>query len=334
MICSRHFVDEDFVTVSQDSNEYRQVKTSVLKNRRLKDLAVPSKFENCPSYLSKKVHVPRSVAATSSTRHEKEIQRQDEENEEFLMRDQVSSLDELETSIKEEKLPAGICIIRQEQVLMLTAFGQNSLLCPEISFGVIISEDMSFKMFCNQVPIPQTSIHHITRSEKIEQTSVALNIIAHLKNLSQGGDDESKAYVQFLLSALEEITRTCDSFDDDMRKKLEFSIEQMRLCLKKKESRRYSPSLLACAMMWNNTSSSLYKQMLSENILCLPTIRHLQNLSSSISMNTGLTENTVLYLKARAKNLNDYEKNVLLIDEIYTAQKIEYHNGKVTGYKD
>jgi len=76
-----------------------------MKNRRLKDLAVPSKFENCPSYLSKKVHVPRSVAATSSTRHEKEIQRQDEENEEFLMRDQVSSLDELETSIKEENFP-------------------------------------------------------------------------------------------------------------------------------------------------------------------------------------------------------------------------------------
>ena len=86
------------------------------------------------------------------------------------MRDQVSSLDELETSIKEEKLPAGICIIRQEQVLMLTAFGQNSLLCPEISFGVIISEDMSFKMFCNQVPIPQTS-YLFTTSQGLKKLS-------------------------------------------------------------------------------------------------------------------------------------------------------------------
>ena len=42
-------------------------------------------------------------------------------------------------------------------------------------------------------------------------------------------------------------------------------------------------------------------------------------------MENGVNEKTSNYLEARISNLSSYERNVVLIvDEIYTAQRVEY----------
>ena len=49
------------------------------------------------------------------------------------------------------------------------------------------------------------------------------------------------------------------------------------------KSRRYSQALLGMACMWNSSSSSLYKQILNEGVLSLPSLRTINRLSSALN---------------------------------------------------
>ena len=98
--------------------------------------------------------------------------------------------------------------------------------------------------------------------------------------------------------------------------KLLFLIEQLRLATISPYRRRYSPSLLACIFVWESSSPSLYKQILKENVLSVPSIRHLHSLSKTFCMDTGLTGNTHSFMVARIKQISEREQHVVLIDEI------------------
>ena len=59
---------------------------------------------------------------------------------------------------------------------------------------------------------------------------------------------------------------------------------------------------------------------------------YIQKLSSAISMDTGLTKQTLKYLEARAAKFNEREKiGVLLIDEVYVSSNCEFtrSNGRI-----
>lgn len=74
--------------------------------------------------------------------------------------------------------------------------------------------------------------------------------------------------------------------------------------------------------------------MVAENILTLPSQRHINRLSGSMTVGTGIPEATINYLKKRLENLNDRERLVaILIDEVYTARQVEYQGiDHVTGF--
>ena len=106
------------------------------------------------------------------------------------------------------------------------------------------------------------------------------------------------------------------SLDERITGKLLFLIEQLRLATISPYRRRYSPSLLACIFVWESSSPSLYKQILKENVLSVPSIRHLHSLSKTFCMDTGLTGNTHSFMVARIKQISEREQHVVLIDEI------------------
>ncbi|QQP37067.1 Uncharacterized protein FKW44_022373 [Caligus rogercresseyi] len=56
-------------------------------------------------------------------------------------------------------------------------------------------------------------------------------------------------------------------------------MEQLKLLKKKENARRYSPTLLAVACLWENTSPSLYRMILHDGFLTLPSSSHLNRLS-------------------------------------------------------
>ena len=80
---------------------------------------------------------------------------------------------------------------------------------------------------------------------------------------------------------------------------------------------------------------ALYKQIRQEGILILPTVRHLKNPTSAFSVESGMSEATIQYLKARIATLSEREKVVnLIIDEVYSSQRIEYSGGNFYGYEN
>ena len=61
--------------------------------------------------------------------------------------------------------------------------------------------------------------------------------------------------------------------------------------------RRYSPELLSICVLWENCSSNLSKQIRDGGVLTLPPVRYIKKLTSALNVDTGLTEQTVKYLK-------------------------------------
>ncbi|TRY71957.1 hypothetical protein TCAL_17149 [Tigriopus californicus] len=108
--------------------------------------------------------------------------------------------------------------------------------------------------------------------------------------------------------------------------------EQLELALVKPKSRQYSASLLASASMWQIASPALYKQFLSKRILSQSSLTTIKRLSFNLLLNVGLPVATKTYLKVRINNLNLFQRKAILIaDEIYTAQKVEFGGGKLFG---
>ena len=78
----------------------------------------------------------------------------------------------------------------------------------------------------------------------------------------------------------------------------------------------------------------IYINIRDENVLTLPSQRYIHQLTSAISVDTGLTDETLRYLEARVKKLNEREKiGALLIDEVYVAKRCEFtrNNGRIYG---
>ena len=80
--------------------------------------------------------------------------------------------------------------------------------------------------------------------------------------------------------------------------------------------------------MWKLNSSSLYNRL--SDVFILPSTRRLQQLSIDLNVDTRKVD--ITYLKQRTSDLTVCERTVvLLIDEVYTAQRVEYSNGSYVG---
>ena len=76
-ICSKHFEEGDFVYHTNDTNNRRKRKLQKekLQYRYVKKGAYPTKFPNCPSYLSKKKPAERPSLGSSDAREKISAQR-------------------------------------------------------------------------------------------------------------------------------------------------------------------------------------------------------------------------------------------------------------------
>ena len=96
-LCSRHFEPEDFIeySVDQQLRRKRRRVDLLLTRKRLKPGAVPSVFENFPDYYKCKDVTSRSGLALESSRHDKAVSLLNQQNEQFLQADRLTSFDGL-----------------------------------------------------------------------------------------------------------------------------------------------------------------------------------------------------------------------------------------------
>ena len=70
-------------------------------------------------------------------------------------------------------------------------------------------------------------------------------------------------------------------------------------------------------MGWLKTSPAMYRCLQIDSLFTLPTESYLKQLSSGFSLQSGLSQTAIQYLKTRTENLQTQEKAMaLIIDEV------------------
>ena len=221
-------------------------------------------------------------------------------------------------------------MVKCSTYLLLASFDlHDTSSVPYMKFGCTIDEDLAFTMFKKELQIPLNEVSHITDGEKIRRVSDVQNILVFLKNYDdKGKKSEIESFLSLMEKCIEEWQLT-----EKLKQKWLFNLEQLHLSISKKK--KYSQSTLSMAMNWQLTSPCLYRQILNEEMLSLPSSGYLKRLSSAFIVNTGFDQCALKYVEERTKDLSDRERYmVCIIDEIHTIQRVEYQGGKVFGLLD
>ena len=133
---------------------------------------------------------------------------------------------------------------------------------------------------------------HLRYLQALQVVERSACLIKSLKYLSKW-----KYYVVILI-CISRIKLICayENLENDVNlnicSKLQFIEEKLQLAFMNIKHRRYSTDLLFICFLRGNTSSSLYKQTRDERLLTIPSTRYIKKLTSALSVETGLTENT------------------------------------------
>ena len=199
---------------------------------------------------------------------------------------------------------------------------------PRLSASIIIETNLKIHVFVDGKKIKLTNLSHILENGTITRMSQVVNVMALVKNWAEDPK---------LIPSWVDITIDCMnnainfSNDTNLCRKLTFLLEQLQLYLRQPNGRRYSPSLLAFSYAILSSSSGAYKTLRDQDVICLPSLRKLQNITYNVEMPQ---KNDDQYLKLRMKSLSTHESHVsLIIDEIYVAKRVELAGnvGHVTG---
>lgn len=331
-LCSLHFNESDFITSRCDSNITRKRKNTSLRNRRqLKSDSIPSKFENVPSYMtnSSTTRVRNSVSHSDVRRKNQEMRLQIEVDN-FIDSDRVNSLNDIVNQLHScVNLPNGY--IYQTEVSDGDSIKLHLLFVtfepiPTIAISVTIFENLKFHAYVRAVKVHHSEMGHIS-SGTITLFSQILNLLTFLKNRLESSPLSNNHQI---VAAIDSLTlfKECTDDVDDFRW-CDFILEQLELRLVNRFGRRYSSNLAVFSFSIYAMSSKAYESILSQNILILPSIRHLQRLLVKLSAKNEATD---AYLRLRLEKLNMFERSVMLLtDEIYVAQRIEMSQGSMVG---
>jgi len=230
-VCSKHFLPSDFVEVSEDSNVTRhKPKTDKkLMNRYLKKDAVPSIFDNVPSYLTGNRTTPRTTKATASNRRQRQADELDFLSASFTAHDDVShmTVDEIEQRLSTESTrPTGFTTCVYNGVLL------TYMICvedgvPRISASVTINDDLTVCVSVDGQRTPSSQFSDIVNSS-LKTMSQFINLMARVKSWAE--EPQSRDADFFIQTALNSLESSKNHLDDEDEKSriASFSIEQCR----------------------------------------------------------------------------------------------------------
>ena len=332
-VCAKHFAPDDFVRESCDLRARRKRKRDSvnLERLRLKPAVVPHLFPALPSYLSTPSRVPRSSTSSASSRLEKDNIATEKLNALLLQKETVENIGTLKKKMKCEIVPSGYTVVETDASLEFHIFSrrENFLEPPKLLVSVIVANTMELSAFIHSAYVPSGTFEHLMSSKFLKTTSELLNVLALCKELSDGlfNDRDSDYYIDLAITILES-HNIPGSVTSDM---IEFVVEQLRLLRSPKTGRRYSTSLVTTALLWKCKSPALYQHL--QKFFALPSVSHLRKRCAGLNVEPKKVD--LNYLKNRTRKIKEEEKIVtLMVDEVYTAHRVEYSNGKFIGLTD
>ena len=204
---------------------------------------------------------------------------------------------------------------------------------PVLLASVLVTETSETQVHVQSAFVPHAAYQHLIPSKQLKSTTQFANILSLCKSLCDGYCSNSSSFylLKLALLILEQTIleeSTSEQPNDSLVNLLKFVIEQIKLIQVPKQGRRYSTDLLTVSFLWQITSTSLYKKL--RQLLVLPSLSLRRKLSSGMTVESGKLD--LEYLKLRQAELTQQEKIVvLMIDEVYTAQRVEYSNGSFIG---
>ncbi len=254
--------------------------------------------------------------------------REAEKVKQMLEKDKVTSFEELKNRIKDIDLPDNVHVISKDKSVLFICFKDGTDSEPmKIQYYLEVEETLEFNMAVGTCKISPNRVSHINNSDKVKTFSAMSEILFFLQTAE---DTKGKKFLHVISETLQVEAETME--DPILKRKVLFLAEQLFLALSQKFARKYSSDLLAAAVLWKTTSTALYKQLLREDCLTLPSLSLLSKLSKSVTTDTGISQASIGYLSARFSKLNEREKYVvLMLDEIYCAERAEYASGRFFG---
>jgi len=338
-VCEAHFSPSDFITSTFDQKVRRKKARSSekLTRIRLKFGVIPHIFPLLPSYLSTTCSAPRSTSAsTAEARRALKQNKILEQAKQLFENEKFEDFSTFKAKIEKETLPSGFVLVFNENgaqfhhIETSNQFSLESLAsAPSIFGSLLVSDTLQTKMFVSSAHIPKSAYSHLTTSDGLKTTTEFANLLSFCKSFCEKAfADPRNSCIALIVMLLEHHLTTASECSDEFLPLLKFILEQLKLCQTPKQGRRYSVQVITTAFLWQLTSTALYKKLRS--MFILPSLSRLRQLSTCISVKSGQVD--LSYLKVRISNLSDHEKKVvLLIDEIYTAQRVEYSNGSFIG---
>lgn len=121
--------------------------------------------------------------------------------------------------------------------------------------------------------------------------------------------------------------------DEEEAVRVQFIIEQLKLCNQSEQGRRYSPGVTIFAYTIYSTSTAAYKALLRQNTVILPSISTLKRVTKRLDSKSGLDNSE--YISLRASKLNNFGMHIILmIDEIYLGKRVELSGGDIYGFTE
>lgn len=330
VVCIKHF-DERFViredVIKRPDGSILSVKRDRLK---LTHDAVPTRFENIPGYLSKKLPLPRK---TPAERQEEHCERLEEMNRAKEEKDCIADYEDLCNNFNTKcKLSTSDTYINvKSNAFYIFKIIFNELNVPEICTSLIIDSSLNFKATkCNIFINDNPQIRELFPAGKIDKWSKLKVMCEFLDSFGFS----NKATVQDNLQAINNLINNieCQIEDESIIDKLSFCKEQINLALSKKIS--YCATILTWFASIFFSFPGAYKKIRQAKFLTMPHPKYLQTFTTKLGTgNSGLDNSHYMYLKKKFTTLDDHTKTCnLMMDEIYVKPELTYKGGKLEGF--
>ena len=238
---------------------------------------------------------------------------------------------EFKRKISLEPLPNGFITSVDEHSLKFyfVEHTENVNDAPKLLASVIVDDALQVKTFVFGAAVPRSVYKHLLDSDTLKSTTELTNLLTPCKSLCEGDNEHDTCCISLAISLLDRyIEAASENLEEERVPMIRFLAEQLKLAFISKNERRYSSQTITTAFLWQLTSTCLYKKL--RQLLILPSISLLRKLSADLNVQSGTFDRT--YLVQRSISLSQHERIVvLMLDEVYAAQRVEYSNGAFVG---
>lgn len=331
-VCIQHFSDELIIKESSfiDSATGNIIKVP-LSHYKLKDGAVPSIFDGCPSYMTKNIKCRETrdeklknaemrnmnIAITESLKS----------NEEYKKNHFFSDYGEFRNLLKGMNIDSFWFLHELSDKTCFTAI--DFVPCPIVKFSIVIYHNLNVEVFAKNVKLRNIGKFNFPFS--LSSVNELEELLHEVKSYHVDKNDcnEIVDLIHELLNQLKE------HVSNEKINAIEFLDEQISLLLVQKNLLRYSSELLIFCSLLHSISPHSYKFFRDSNQLTLPHPSTIERLCSSFHLDPKIEqseENFLLYARNKFQYLKPNEiLTSLMIDEIHLKPYFDYKGGNVAG---